>query len=71
MKRVNRSQLRGKPLDDDCKKARTTTNEYGENDNRVFCYGLFDCMYIDIADKCIKCKAYVDNAEPLESGVVR
>lgn len=67
MKLITRSTLRGKKLDDDCKKAKTTTNEYGEKDNRVFCHGLY-CKYNDwdIARKCIDCGAYIVNAEPLE-----
>ena len=30
----SRAQLRGKPLDKDCYKARISTHEYGPNDNR-------------------------------------
>ena len=67
MKRIYRRQLRGRALDTDCIKANTTSNEYGKDDMRVFCYGLYkemsDC---DIQEKCIKCNAYVGNAKPLE-----
>lgn len=68
MTRINRAQLCGKPLDDDCRVAYTTTHEYGELDNRVFCYGLIDKMNGEHLSKCKKCKAFVGNAEPLESG---
>lgn len=35
MKRVSRAQLRGQPLDPLCKKAHTTTNEYGPDEAGV------------------------------------
>lgn len=60
----NRAELRGKPLDEDCKTARTTTHEYGIADDRVFCYGLFDPKYEAPIEKCYGCKAFVENATP-------
>ena len=39
MKRCTRADLRGKPLDKDCKIAKISTNEYGPEDNRKYCYG--------------------------------
>lgn len=70
MKRVSRSKLRGKPLEPYCKKAYTTTHEFGIEDNRVYCYGLYQCNIIetsyDIAECCKQCKALVDNATPLK-----
>lgn len=59
--RTSRASLRGKPLDEDCKKANTTTHEMGTNDKRVFCYGLYACggMSEDIDRKCLSCRAYV------------
>ena len=70
MKRVSRAQLRGKRLDIDCKNCYTTTNEYGEDDKRVFCYGLYDVENegIVIFKKCRECGAYVENAKPLKEG---
>lgn len=67
---VNRAQLRGKPLDKDCKRANTITNEYGTQDDRVFCYGLYEepTDWL-IKKKCLECKAFVNNAEPLKGGV--
>lgn len=62
---TNRAKLRGKPLDADCKTAQTTTHEYGPNDDRVFCYGLYDKRYDAPIDKCYGCKAFVENATPL------
>lgn len=61
-----RAGLRGKPLDEDCKKANTSKHEYGPYDNRVFCYGLYahGGMSVDIEEKCINCGAFVNNAEP-------
>lgn len=59
-----RAVLIGKPLDPECKRARTTSGEYGPQDKRTFCYGLYDDWGEDIRDKCIKCPAYAMNAEP-------
>ena len=64
MKRISRSKLRGKPLDPMCKKAHTTTNEYGVNDKRVFCYGILEAMTDDPIEVCRVCKAFVLNEEP-------
>lgn len=62
---IDRATVRGKPLDEDCYRANRATNEYGENDDRVFCYGLYKEQSVtDICDKCLKCKAFVNNAEP-------
>lgn len=53
MKRISRATLRGKPLNEDCKRANRATHEYGKEDNRVYCYGLYtefsDC---DIREEC-------------------
>ena len=64
---ITRAELRGKPLDSDCKRAYSTRHEYGLNDPRCFCLGLCDpgkCY--DTLPKCVECKAYVRNAEPWE-----
>ena len=66
MKRVTRAQLRGLPLDPLCKKANTTTHEYGQEDNRIFCYGWENCMTDEPEDLCAVCKAFIRNATPLE-----
>lgn len=66
MKKINRAELRGKPLDSDCKKAHTSTHEYGKDDNRGFCLGIKDLMTEEPLEKCEVCKAFVFNAEPLE-----
>ena len=52
MKRVSRAQLRGKPLDDDCRIAGISKHECGPDDPRCFCYGLKDMMTDDLVDKC-------------------
>ena len=62
---VNRAKLRGKPLDEDCKTARTTTHEYGPVDDRVFCRGIFDRRNDAPIGKCYGCKAFVENATPI------
>ena len=67
MKTIGRDKIRGKHMDGDCYSAKTTRHEFGENDNRVFCYGLMDSAD-NILPKCLKCKAYVDNATPLTNG---
>lgn len=66
MKKISRAKLRGKKLDEDCKVACTSTNEYGPDDDRVFCYGLVDCSTDEFFEKCKNCKAFVYNATPLE-----
>ena len=67
MKRISRATLRGKPLNEDCKIVNRATHEYGKEDNRVYCYGLYtefsDC---DIREECLNCKAYVYNSTPLK-----
>ena len=63
---ISRAKLRGKKLDEDCKRACTSTNEYGSDDDRVFCYGLVDCSNDDLIEKCRNCKALAYNATPLE-----
>lgn len=66
MKKINRNILRGTPLDELCKKARTTTKECGEFDNRVFCYGLIDPMFDEPLEMCKACNAYVINAPQMD-----
>lgn len=64
---ISRAMLRGKPLDDDCRRANHTTHEYGIKDDRVFCYGLYkEQSETEICDECLKCKAFINNAEPLK-----
>ena len=64
-KRITRPMLRGSPLDPECRKAYLTHNEYGPDDNRVFCFGICDDMTDwKIQDKCLQCGAYVGNAKP-------
>ena len=61
-----RAAMRGKPLDEDCKKARISTHEYGPNDNRKFCLGLYDMMTDETLSKCKECKAFALNAENIK-----
>lgn len=63
-KMISRAKLRGKKLDEDCKGACTSTNEYGPDDDRVFCYGLVDCSTDELIEKCRNCKALAYNAAP-------
>jgi len=65
MKKINRSELRGKPLYKNCSKAKRTTNEYGPQDNRIFCYGLNDMTTDELIDQCKECKAHVSFAEEI------
>jgi hypothetical protein len=60
--RATRAQLRGKPLGPDCHRARISKHEFGPDDERCYCLGLFsgDCETID--DECYKCGAFVYNA---------
>ena len=66
---ISREKLRGKPLDSDCMRANKTTHEYGMEDDRVYCYDLYEDMSDwKIRKKCRECGAYVENATPLEGG---
>ena len=58
------AKLKDKALDTDCvlKKAYISTNEYGEEDNRRYCYGLFDNFKDEVSEKCKICEAYINNA---------
>lgn len=65
MKRKTRAQMRGKPLDDDCKRyGRPDPYQYGENDKRCFCTGIWNKMYEEIERDCLTCNAWNGNAEP-------
>ena len=64
MKRVERRVLRGGKLDNDCRKARILTNEYGIHDNRCFCSGIIDFSTESYLEKCVICGAFIDNAKP-------
>lgn len=65
MKRQTRAQLRGKPLDEDCRKiARSDSGQFGAQDRRCFCTGIWDPMHEDFLPKCRECKAWSSNAEP-------
>lgn len=64
MKRITRKQMRGKPLNPLCRKAHTTTNEYGLDDKRVFCCGIWEPMTDEPVEMCRVCKAFVQNGEP-------
>lgn len=65
IKAINRATLRGKKLDDDCRRAIISKNEYGPGDNRCFCYGLYiDANNWEVQQKCIECGAYIMNAKP-------
>lgn len=68
MKTVTRAQLRGKPLERICYSAHTTRHEFGPQDNRVFCYGVYVLGPEDgqLHGNCYNCKALVDHAEPVE-----
>lgn len=41
-----------------------TTHEYGEDDMRVYCYGLEDASPGILNDECRECGALVWNARP-------
>lgn len=63
--RYNRSELRGKRLNENCYKAKISKYEYGRNDKRKFCYGLIDMMTDELIDECKECKAHVNYAESI------
>ena len=56
--RVNRAQMRGRPLDADCYKAHLSMHEYvTETHDYIGCYGLVSEPDTPL-DKCRKCGAY-------------
>lgn len=65
--RNTRADMRGEPLDKRCYRARTTTHEYGQDDDRTFCYGLVrpDCEEEPFLPYCVDCGALVLNAKPI------
>lgn len=66
---ISRAELRGKPLEKECYRANITSHEYGIDDDRMFCYGLYKEQSVtEVCDKCRKCKAFVENATPLKGG---
>ena len=69
MKRVTRAQLRGSPLDPDCIKiARADSMQFGPEDRRCYCTGIWSPMYEDYLEKCVHCSAFNANATPLDEG---
>lgn len=63
MEKVNRAELRGKPLDDYCFAAHIDI-EFGENGTKkyCYCYGLYEGRFIDrLKKECFECGAYEGN----------
>ncbi len=58
--------MRGKPLDEDCRRATISSNEYGPDEDSKLCHGLYGGCSVEILDKCTECGAYVFNAAPPE-----
>lgn len=63
---ISRAKIRGKKLDEDCKRTCTSSHEYGLDDDRVFCYGIVDYSTDELIEKCKNCKALVCKATPPE-----
>ena len=63
MKQINRSQMRGKPLDDDCKNAHVCSIINEEGTKECYCYGIIDLYNDEYLDKCRECKAFEKNIE--------
>lgn len=69
MKRVTRAQLRGKPLDPDCIKiAKSDSGQFGPDDKRCYCTGIWSPMHEDYLGKCVYCPALNVNATPIDEG---
>ena len=56
---MSRAILRGKKLEKHCKTAKTTTNECGIDDNRIYCHGLIDASTEELIKECRECLANV------------
>ncbi len=59
---ISRATLRGSKLEKFCQKAKTSCNEFGLHDNRVYCYGLIDNSTEELIKECKHCKAHVNYA---------
>ena len=55
-----RADLRGSKLLPNCQKAKRSTNEFGFDDKRVFCFGLNDMQTDELLEQCKECKANVN-----------
>lgn len=67
MKRITRAQLRGRKLDELCRKAHTAPCNSGpEGYCKVFCYGTYDAMTDEPLHMCLNCGAFVRNETPPE-----
>ncbi len=67
MKRVTRAELRGKPLDRDCMRyAKSDSGQYGNEDKRCFCTGIWNKMFESVEQKCVVCNAWSSNATPIK-----
>ena len=65
-KLINRTNIIGHKLDDDCFRTKTTITEHGEDDNRILCYGLAKKdSATEMSEKCLQCTAYVHNVDSL------
>lgn len=62
----SRNIQRGARLLSDCYKANITKHEYGKDDDRVFCYGLYGNSECELRDECSECGAHWRNAKPNE-----
>lgn len=60
-KLINRADLRGKPLDNDCKTAHICSIELDTGIKICHCYGIIDCYTDDYLEKCKTCKAFEGN----------
>ena len=68
MRKITRAMLRGKPLIHnrpyfDCRRASTSTHEYGPDDPRVFCNGCVEWIDPDgergpFCEECRECRAW-------------
>lgn len=67
--RISREEIRSEPLFYFCKRAKTTIHEFGEDDNREFCYGSYTNYGIGfIKEECLHCKAFLRNAKQSDKG---
>lgn len=65
MKKVNRQELRGKPLEVDCKCASTDYEIVNNKIKYTYCLGWVDKRNDEIIDRCKNCKAFVDNVSTM------
>ena len=71
MRRITRDKLRGKPLDYDCKRAKTAYEGAPNGVGVYACYGYYDMMTDEPTDECANCGAFERNVSDSWESLVK